>query len=103
MTNNSWSLIVDRMMHFTGTAIAVRNRPMNAVDAEYTMMVEFPDSCRGPAWNGDTSYRVFPRPYGTIHSSCGHRITELPQQLLALHDVAPGNDGTIWFTSHKTR
>src|SRR5215472_309878 len=36
---HSWSLIVDRMMHFAGTAIAVRTRPMSAPDPEYTMLV----------------------------------------------------------------
>src|SRR5215470_14645632 len=38
---HGWSLVVDRMMHFTGTAIAVRNRAMNDPDAEYTLLVKW--------------------------------------------------------------
>jgi streptogramin lyase/mono/diheme cytochrome c family protein len=99
---HGWALIVDRMMHFAGTAIAVRTRPMNGNDPEYTMMVKFLTRVRGPDWKGDTSYRVFPRPHGE-NTRVVVTEYELPQQLLQLHDAGPGNDGTIWFTSHKTR
>ena len=98
---HSWSLIVDRMMHFTGTAIAVRNKPMDAPDPEYDMMVKFLSRVRGPE-SQDEPVRVFPRPRG---ESTHVVVTEyeLPQQLLALHDAGPDNQGNIWFTSHKTR
>jgi len=99
---HGWSLIVDRMMHFSGTAIAVRNRPMSAPDSEYTTLVKFLTRVRGPEAFQDAPLRVFPRPRGQ-----GTRVVvtefELPQQLLALHDAALDNQGNVWFTSHKTR
>jgi streptogramin lyase/mono/diheme cytochrome c family protein len=98
---HSWSLIVDRMMHFTGTAIAVRNKPMSAPDPERDILVKFLTRVRGPDAK-DQPLRVFPRPRG---ESTRVVVTEyeLPQQLLALHDAATDNQGNIWFTSHKTR
>jgi virginiamycin B lyase len=98
---HSWSLIVDRMMHFSGTAIAVRNKPMSAPDPEYDMLVKFLTRVRGPD-SHDAPLRVFPRPHG---KSTRVVVTEyeLPQQLLALHDASPDAQGNIWFTSHKTR
>jgi virginiamycin B lyase len=98
---HGWSLIVDRMMHFTGTAIAVRNRAMSDPDPEYTLMVKFLSRVRGPDAK-DAPLRVFPRPRG---QSTRVVVTEfeLPQQLLALHDAALDGQGNVWFTSHKTR
>ena len=98
---HSWSLIVDRMMHFSGTAIAVRNAPMSAPDPEYNILVKFLSRVRGPDAQ-DEPLRVFPRPRG---ESTRVVVTEyeLPQQLLALHDAASDAQGNIWFTSHKTR
>jgi streptogramin lyase/cytochrome c5 len=97
----SWGLIVDRMMHFTGTSIAVRNTPMSAPDPEYKLIVKFLSRVRGPDAQ-DAPLRVFPRPSG---ESTRVVVTEyeLPQQLLALHDAASDAQGNIWFTSHKTR
>src|SRR3984893_12411698 len=98
---HSWSLIVDRMMHFSGTAIAVRNKPMSEPDPEYTLLTKFLSRVRGPD-SHDAPLRVFPRPRG---ESTKVVVTEyeLPQQLLALHDATADNQGNIWFTSHKTR
>ena len=98
---HSWGLIVDRMMHFSGTAIAVRNKPMSAPDPEYNILVKFLTRVRGPE-SKDEPLRVFPRPRG---ESTRVVVTEyeLPQQLLALHDATADNQGNIWFTSHKTR
>src|SRR5712692_2408969 len=98
---HSWSLIVDRMMHFSGTAIAVRNKPMSAPDPEYNLLVKFLSRVRGPDGK-DAPLRVFPRPRG---ESTRVVVTEyeLPQQLLALHDATADGQGNIWFTSHKTR
>jgi streptogramin lyase/mono/diheme cytochrome c family protein len=98
---HSWSLIVDRMMHFSGTAIAVRNKPMNAPDPEYTLLVKFLSRVRGPGVQ-DAPVRVFPRPQG-MSTRVVVTEYELPQQLLALHDASADNQGNIWFTSHKTR
>ena len=99
---HSWSLIVDRMMHFAGTAIAVRTKPMNAPDPEYTMLVKFLTRVRGPDWKGDEPVRVFARPRGD-NTQVVVTEYELPQQLLQLHDAGADNEGNIWFTSHKTR
>ena len=49
---HSWGLIVDRMMHFSGTAIAVRNKPMSAPDPEYNILVKFLSRVRGPDSQG---------------------------------------------------
>jgi streptogramin lyase/mono/diheme cytochrome c family protein len=98
---HGWALVVDRMMHFSGTAIAVRNRAMNDPDPEYTLLVKWLTRVRGPD-SHDASLRLFPRPRGQ-----GTRVVvteyELPQQLLALHDAALDAQGNVWFTSHKTR
>jgi virginiamycin B lyase len=98
---HSWSLIVDRMMHFTGTAIAVRNKPMSAPDPEYNILVKFLTRVRGPE-SQDMALRVFPRPRGEATRVVVTEY-ELPQQLLALHDATADAQGNIWFTSHKTR
>ena len=98
---HGWALVVDRMMHFSGTAIAVRNHAMNDPDPEYTLLVKWLTRVRGPD-SHDAPLRVFPRPRGE-----GTRVVvteyELPQQLLALHDAALDAQGNVWFTSHKTR
>jgi streptogramin lyase len=98
---HGWSLIVDRMMHFSGTAIAVRNRAMSDPDPEAALLVKFLTRVRGPE-SQDAPLRVFPRPRG---QSTRVVVTEyeLPQQLLALHDAALDVQGNVWFTSHKTR
>jgi virginiamycin B lyase len=97
----SWGLIVDRMMHFTGTAIAVRNKPMNAPDPEAAMLTKFLTRVRGPE-SQDMPIRTFPRPRG---ESTRVVVTEyeLPRNLLMLHDAALDAQGNVWYTSHKTR
>src|SRR5712691_11333416 len=98
---HGWSLIVDRMMHFSGTAIAVRNRAMSDPDPEYTLLVKWLSRIRGPNAQ-DAPLRVFPRPSGQ-----GTRVVvtefELPRQLLMLHDAALDGQGNVWYTSHKSR
>ena len=98
---HGWSLIVDRMMHFTGTAIAVRNRPMSAPDPEAALLINWLSRIRGPNAQ-DAPLRTFPRPRGQ-----GTRVVvteyELPRQLLMLHDAALDGQGNVWYTSHKTR
>jgi virginiamycin B lyase len=98
---HGWRLIVDRMMHFSGTAIAVRNRKMSDPDPEYELLAKFLTRVRGPD-SQDAPLRIFPRPRG---QSTRVVVTEyeLPQQLLALHDAALDAQGNVWFTSHKTR
>jgi streptogramin lyase/cytochrome c5 len=98
---HSWGLIVDRMMHFSGTAIAVRNRAMSDADPEYTLLVKWLARVRGPD-SHDGALRVFPRPRGQATRVVVTEY-ELPQQLLALHDAAADGQGNIWYTSHKTR
>ena len=99
---HGWSLIVDRMMHYAGTAIAVRTQPMSKPDPEYTLLVKWLTRIRGPESAPDAPLRVFPRPRG---ESTRVVVTEyeLPQQLLQLHDAAADPQGNIWFTSHKSR
>ncbi len=98
---HSWSLIVDRMMHFAGTAIAVRTKPANAPDPEAEMLTKFLTRVRGPE-SQDMPIRLFPRPRG---ESTRVVVTEyeLPRSLLMLHDAALDGQGNVWYTSHKTR
>ena len=98
---HGWSLIVDRMMHFTGTAIAVRNRPMSDPDPEAALLTKFLSRVRGPDAQ-DAPLRLFSRPRGEATRVVVTEF-ELPQQLLALHDAALDAQGNVWFTSHKTR
>ena len=95
----SWSLIVDRMMHHAGTAIAVRTRPRTG-DPEADILIKFLSRVRGPD-SKDMPLRVFPRPRGD-NTRVVVTEYELPQQLLALHDAFEDDHGQIWFTSHKT-
>ena len=98
---HGWSLIVDRMMHFTGTAIAVRNRAMTDPDPEYTLLVNWLSRIRGPGAQ-DAPLRVFPRPRGQ-NTRVVVTEFEMPRQLLMLHDAALDGQGNVWYTSHKTR
>jgi virginiamycin B lyase len=98
---HGWSLIVDRMMHFSGTAIAVRNRAMSDPDPEYTLVVNWLSRIRGPNAK-DEPLRIFPRPSGQATRVVVTEF-ELPRQLLMLHDAALDGQGNVWYTSHKTR
>ena len=98
---HGWSLIVDRMMHFSGTAIAVRNRAMSDPDPEYNLLVKFLTRVRSPNAQ-DAPLRVFPRPRGQATRVVVTEF-ELPRQLLMLHDAALDPQGNVWYTSHKTR
>jgi len=98
---HGWSLIVDRMMHFSGTAIAVRNRAMSDPDPEYTLLVKWLSRIRGPGAQ-DAPLRVFPRPRGQATRVVVTEF-EMPRQLLMLHDAALDGQGNVWYTSHKTR
>jgi len=98
---HGWSLIVDRMMHFSGTAIAVRNRAMSDPDPEYKLLVNWLSRIRGPNAQ-DAPLSVFPRPRGAATRVVVTEF-ELPRQLLMLHDAALDGQGNVWYTSHKTR
>jgi virginiamycin B lyase len=99
---HGWNLILDRMMHFSGTAIAVRNTEMSKPDPDLNLLVKWLSRVRGPDSPPDAPISVFARPRGR---STRVVVTEyeLPQQLLALHDAGADAQGNIWFTSHKTR
>jgi virginiamycin B lyase len=98
---HGWGLIVDRMMHFAGTAIAIRRQERSVPDPEADLLVNWLSRVRGPDAK-DAPVRIFPRPRGP---STRVVVTEyeLPRELLALHDAAIDNEGNIWYTSHKTR
>ena len=98
---HGWSLIVDRMMHFSGTAIAVRNRPMTDPDPEATLLIKWFSRIRGPNAQ-DAPLRVFPRPCGP-NTRVVVTEFEMPRQLLMLHDAALDPQGNVWYTSHKSR
>ena len=88
-------------MHFSGTAIAVRNRAMSDPDPEYKLLVNWLSRIRGPNAQ-DAPLRVFPRPRGAATRVVVTEF-ELPRQLLMLHDAALDGQGNVWYTSHKTR
>jgi streptogramin lyase/mono/diheme cytochrome c family protein len=108
----SWTAIVDRMTHFSGTSLVVRvklpepgkggyTRPDATSEEEVHTIINWLSRVRGPD-SKDENYRVFPRPEG---ESTKVVVTEyeLPQYLLQLHDAQGDAQGNIWFSSHKTR
>ena len=111
----SWGLIVDRMTHYSGTSLVIRikgtsttgggtnsvSRTDGASDEEVSTITKWLARVRGPEAQ-DAPLRVFPRPRG---ASTRVVVTEyeLPQELLALHDVQGDSKGNLWFSSHKTQ
>ena len=86
---HGWSLIVDRMMHFTGTAIAVRNRAMSDPDPEAALLIKWLSRIRGPNAQ-DAPLRVFPRPRGQVlteqlRSIPGHMKIRVPLRTPVVH------------------
>jgi streptogramin lyase len=101
---HSWSLIVDRMMHYYSLSLAVRikGKPvLGTTDDDYHTIVKWLAKVRSPEFQ-DPPLRVFHRPQG---ASTRVVVTEyeLPRALLAPHDVAGDSKGNIWYTSHKTQ
>jgi len=110
----SWGLIVDRMTQYSGTSLVIRIKGITSTGAgnntvsrqdgtspeEVDTLVKFLARVRGPNAQ-DAPLRVFPRPRG---ASTKVVVTEyeLPQSLLALHDVQGDSKGMMWFSSHKT-
>jgi virginiamycin B lyase len=108
----SWTAIVDRMTHFSGTSLVVRVKLPNPSEGGYTRpdatsedevhtIINWLSRVRGPE-SKDTEYRVFPRPEGEATKVIVTEY-ELPQDLLQLHDVQGDAQGNLWFSSHKTR
>src|SRR5467141_3737827 len=111
----SWNLIVDRMTHYSGTSLVIRikgtsstgggsnsvSRQDGTSDDEANILTKWLARVRGPEAK-DGPLRVFPRPRGEATRVV---ITEyqLPQELLALHDVQGDSKGNMWFSSHKTQ
>jgi virginiamycin B lyase len=97
----SWGLIVDRMMHYAGTALAIRLKNTPDPDEDYNIIVKWLARVRGPE-SQDGPLRAFNRPRG---ASTRVIVTEyeLPRALLAPHDVFGDLKGNIWYTSHKTQ
>src|ERR1700676_2686386 len=112
---HSWALIVDRMTHYSGTSLVIRikgttstaggnnsvSRQDGTSDEEANILTRWLARIRGPEAK-DGPLRVFPRPTGAATRVV---ITEyqLPQELLALHDVQGDSKGNMWFSSHKTQ
>ena len=112
---HSWALIVDRMTHYSGTSLVIRikgttsteggknsvSRQDGTSDEEASILTKWLSRIRSPEAK-DAPLRVFPRPRGA-----GTRVViteyQLPQELLALHDVQGDSKGNMWFSSHKTQ
>ena len=108
----SWTAIVDRMTHYSGTSLVVRVKPAAEGSGGYTRpdatneeevhtIIKWLSRVRGPD-SRDEPYRIFPRPQGEATKVIVTEY-ELPQDLLALHDVQGDAKGNLWFSSHKTR
>ncbi len=108
----SWATVVDRMTRYSGTSLVVRVKPAAPGANGYTRgdatsedevntIVKWLSRVRGPD-SKDEPLHVFPRPQGEATRVI---ITEyeLPQDLLALHDVQGDAQGNLWFSSHKTQ
>lgn len=103
---HSWSLIVDRMTHYSGTSLVVRmggnyTRGDSVSPEEFNTIVKWLARVRGPE-SQDEPLRFFPRPRGAATRVVVTEY-ELPQALLMPHDVQGDSKGNIWFSSHKTR
>jgi virginiamycin B lyase len=110
----SWGLIVDRMTQYSGTSLVIRIKGISSTGGgknsvtrrdgtspeEVNTLVKFLSRVRGPDAQ-DAPLRVFPRPRGAATKVIVTEY-ELPQSLLALHDVQGDSKGMLWFSSHKT-
>jgi virginiamycin B lyase len=111
----SWALIVDRMTQYSGTSLVIRikgttttgggNNSVSRADGtnsdEVTTITKWLARVRGPEMK-DAPLRAFPRPRGAATRVVVTEY-ELPQELLALHDVQGDSKGNLWFSSHKTQ
>ena len=95
----SWRLMVERMLHYSGSPLINRGRARGDTEQE-DLVVKWLARVRGPDWK-DVPLRVFPRPRGRATHVV---ITEyeLPHVLLAPHDVSGDSKGNIWYSSHRT-
>jgi virginiamycin B lyase len=111
----SWALIVDRMTQYSGTSLVIRikgttttgggsnsvSRADGTSNDEVNTITKWLARVRGPEMK-DAPLRVFPRPRGAATRVVVTEY-ELPQELLALHDVQGDSKGNMWFSSHKTQ
>ena len=95
----SWRLMVDRMLHYSGSPLINRGRARGDPEQE-DLVVKWLARVRGPDYR-DAPLRVFPHPHGPATRVV---ITEyeLPHVLLAPHDVSGDSKGNIWYSSHRT-
>ncbi len=95
----SWRLMLDRMLHYSGSPLINRGRARGEPEQE-ELLVNWLARVRGPD-SKDAPLRVFPRPHGPATRAV---ITEyeLPRVLLTPHDVSGDSKGNIWYSSHRT-
>ena len=95
----SWRLMVDRMLHYSGSPLINRGRARGDPEQE-DLVVKWLARVRGPDYK-DAPLRIFPRAHGPATRVV---ITEyeLPHVLLAPHDVSGDSKGNIWYSSHRT-
>ena len=102
----SWRVILDKMMHSSGSLIANPAAPPKPGEASrsagenFDVIVKWLAQVRGPD-SKDAPFKVFPRPFGGATRAI---ITEyeLPRLELAPHDITGDAQGNIWYTSHRT-
>ena len=95
----SWALIVQRMLHYSGSPLIILGRA-RAPENKEQMLVNWLARVRGPD-SKLAPLRVFPPPHGPATHAVVTEY-ELPHVLLAPHDVSGDSKGNIWYSSHRT-
>ena len=97
---NGWRQVVDRMSHYAGSPLIIRNSRGRMDPEDEEMLVKWLARVRGPE-SKDTPFKTFPGPSGL-----GTRVIvteyELPRLWLATHDVAGDSQGYLWYSPHRS-
>ena len=106
----SWRLIIDRMLSGNSTLIWV-NPPSNTAEAReqipmrsapaVEILTKWLATVRGPEAKDDSPLYVLPRSKGAATRMIVTEY-ELPRTLLVPHDVHGDSKGNIWYTAHRS-
>ncbi len=97
----SWGLILERMLHYAGSPLINRSPGRGRLSPEdETMLVKWLARVRGPD-SKDMPFHVLPPPSGAATRAIVTEY-ELPRTLLAPHDVHGDSEGNIWYSPHRS-